>query len=301
MVTYAKDAAASTAPAEDARRADQGSASHPYRRRVGLLAAALLLLAGYVAVAAAIPLWAWLAGGLVGLAGVGRFLKRSSRRSGPIPPRSIVQEVHVHGLRMAVGYSGVEAFRTSVYAAPILSDVAGFIIVNSPDRPGQDVLQQALARIVAEASCLGQAAARFLRFLDGQCRVEYALVGLWHRPQKTLYFFAPGFEAPVIVRQDSLQRLEGTVTKETDRGAQTMSFGTHHLSRGERWLFHTGPLIETKGLWKRPFDYGRLLESACEVHTMANEHAVDVLLERCLEAHKNSLPTGAMLVSVVCE
>ena len=80
MVTYAKNAAIATARAEGARCTHRGPASHPYRRRVSLLAAATasLLLAGYVAAGTTIPLWAYLGGGLVGLAGVGTFLKRSS-------------------------------------------------------------------------------------------------------------------------------------------------------------------------------------------------------------------------------
>ncbi len=95
--------------------------------------------------------------------------------------------------------------------------------------------------------------------------------------------------------------IHDTMERKTDSGPQKLSFGVHRLSPGERLLFHTAPLVEGRRLWARPFDSTRLLRHACTSRAMPNEEWMDHLLERSLKAHKDSLPTGALLVSVVCE
>ena len=262
------------------------------------------MLLGATAVGAAmgvVPIWVGLVGGFVALASLVIAFRPGPKQSEPIPARSLVSEVRQRGLTMAVGCSGTEAFRVLLTAGRVSGDTAGFILLDSPDSPAESDLARALVRSVAEATCPQHAAARFLHFMDSQCHVDYALIGLWHESSGTLSFFAPGFETPAVIQENPSHRLDGTMERKTDSGPQKLSFGVHRLSPGERWLFHTAPLVKSRRLWARPFDSARLLQCACESRAMSNEQWVDHLLERGLKAHKDSLPTGALLVSVVCE
>ncbi len=237
-----------------------------------------------------------------GMAATGSVTFRSgSRPPEPIPARSLVWEVRHRGLRMAVGCSGAEAFRVLLTAGRVSEDTAGFILLDSPDRPAASYLARALVRSFAEATCPQHAAARFLHFMDAQCRVDHALVGLWEESSGTLSFFAPGFETPAVIQGSVSHRLDGAMERKTDNGPQKLSFGAHHLSPGERWLFHTAPVVERQSVWARGYSSIRLLRHACKSRTMPNEEWMDHLLERSLKAHKDSLPAGALLVSVVCE
>lgn len=237
-----------------------------------------------------------------GMAPTGGVSFRSgSRQSEPIPARSLVWEVRQRGLRMAVGCSGTEAFRVLLTAGRVSGDTAGFILLDSPDCPSESHLARALIRSSAGATCPQHATARFVPFMDAQCRVDYALVGLWEESSGTLSFLAPGFETPAVIQGSISHRLDDTMERKTDSGPQKLSFGVHRLSPGERLLFHTAPLVERQSLWVRGYSSIRLLRHACKSRAMPNEEWMDHLLERGLKAHKNSLPTGALLVSVVCE
>ncbi|KKL89419.1 hypothetical protein LCGC14_1914870 [marine sediment metagenome] len=271
------------------------------RALVAMGASLLFVGTGYSVATGDIPLWVWLVSGLVSLTGLGIVFRPTHRQPAPVPARSLVWEVRKHGLRMAVGCTGTEAFRVLLAAGQVSEDTTGFILLDSPDCPSESELGRALVRSLDGASCPQHAVARFLHCLDGQCHVEYALVGLWQESRRMLSFFAPGFEAPAAIQGASSRRLDDTAERKTDQGMQTLSFGAHCLSPGERWLFHTPPLVGSRRLWARSFDSTRLLQYACESRAMPNEEWVDHLLQRGFKAHKDSLPTGALLVSVMCE
>ncbi len=265
---------------------------------------ALLLLVGtvYAAVQGSVSVWIWAAvlGAVAG--GWGAVLWPGPKAAAPpIPARTIVQEVNLRGVRVVVGSDGAEAFRVSLYAVPLTDDTAGFIVLVSEDAPGADAVKRKLEELLADSSSQQEAETRFLRALDDQCDVEYALVGLWQESRRVLVYFALGFESPVVMNIGWPHRSEVAIDRRTDRGLQKVSFGIHRLSSGERWLFYTPPLVAVPDPQREPFNSVGLVQYAHNGWAMSDDLWVDHLLELGLKAHDGALPKGSLLISLACK
>ncbi len=275
-----------------------------YRPKRALMVAWAVVVSagtGYAIVGSAVSAWVWLPLSLAALALGTALLWPGSKASPGVPARSIIQEANLYGMKAIVGSSGEEVFRVSFGAVPLGRDIAGFIVLDSNDAPAINNLKSTLAELFSESASLQEAETNFLRVLDAQCDIEYAFVGLWDKSRHVLAYFALGFEAPTVINVGWPHRAEVAIDRKTKRGPKRISFGVHPLSRGERWLFYTPPLVAVPDPHRQPFNSVGLVQYAYDSCMMPNDLWMDYLLELGFHAHNEALPPGSLLVSLACE
>ena len=224
---------------------------------------------------------------------------RGKAAEGPIPAATIIQELDLYELLVEVGASGVEAFRLEAFAEQLSDETAGFVVLDSagPSAAVGD-LRTALHRTFADMSTEQGAAARLLHSMIRRYDPIAAFVGLWRRQQRSLTYFAAGFEQPVIIGADWPHPPEMTVTCQTARGPMKMAFGRSRLAADQRWLLYTKALVDTPDPHSHPFNSVGLIQYAHDDRAMRDDLWVDYLLELSREAHGGSLPNGALLISL---
>lgn len=224
---------------------------------------------------------------------------RGKATEGPIPAATIIQELDLYGLLVEVGASGVEAFRLEAFAERLSDETAGFVVLDSAG-PAAAVgdLRTALHRTFAEMSTEQGAAARLLHSMIRRYEPVAAFVGLWGRQERTLTYFAAGFERPVIIGADWPHPPEMTITRQSARGSMKMAFGRNRLADDQRWLLYTKALVDTPNPHEHPFNSVGLVQYAHDDRAMRDDLWVDYLLELAREAHGGSLPNGALLISL---
>ena len=216
----------------------------------------------------------------------------------PILRNPVVGEVSLPGLQMAVGSSGADAFHVSYFALPLDNGATGLIALHADDHPSRNDLKLALSQTYARSSGVQEAAVRFLHALDREYDVKCAFVGIWEARVRRLTFFAAGFAPPSVFNADWPHRAEFAVEREMKSRVQRIAFGVHRLEQNERWLLYTAPLVDVADPYRDPFNSVGIIQYAHDDRWMRNDLWVNYLLKLGVKAHKGSLPTGSIVVSI---